>query len=98
LIRRSVAKDVYDCACRACLSDGAKIHVNHAIRNSSHRSSRDAIHAQRRAKRDARAAATYVHPPQEDIEKDITPVAPEVPHEEMERSASTSRHGRGKRG
>jgi hypothetical protein len=82
--------------CSACLSKGAKIPVRHAIRNSSQRASRAAIQAQRKAKRDARAVATEVHPPQEDVEEGIAPEALEVPREEVELTASTSRRGRGR--
>ena len=98
MTRQGVAKDVNNGACSAYLSNGAQIHVYHAIRNSSQRPSRDAIHDQRWANRNAWAAATYVHPPQEDIEEDIAPVALEVPHEEVERPVSTSLRGRGKGG
>jgi hypothetical protein len=69
--------------------NGAKIHERHDIRKFSQGSSRVAILAQWRAKRDARAATTKVHPPQEDMEKDIAPEALEVPHEEMQTTAST---------
>ena len=80
--------------CSACLSKGAKIRVRHAIRNSSQRASRVAIQVQRKAKSDARAAIAEVHPPQEDMEERIAPEALQVPHKEVEMTASTSRRER----
>ena len=82
--------------CIACLSKGVKIPDKHAIRNSFQRASHVAIQGQRKAKRDARAAAAEVHPPKEDMEESIAPEALEVPHEEVETIASTSCRGRGR--
>jgi hypothetical protein len=44
----------------------------------------------------AMEVATEVHPPQEDVEEGIAPEALEVPREEVELTASTSRRGRGR--
>jgi len=44
--------------CQACLNDGAKISVRHAIRNYAQRASRDVVDVQRKAKRDAQSIAS----------------------------------------
>ena len=84
--------------CRSCLSDGAKIPVRHAIRNSAQRHAQAAVRAQREAKSDAHASTRQVHIPQEEIAQGIAPEALEVhmTHEEMETTASTSWRGRGR--
>ena len=82
----------------ACLNGKAKIPVRHAIRNSSQRASRDALAAQRKAKRDAQSIASgnvEDEQPQTVQEKTAHHQDNQQPLEEIETTASTpARHGR----
>jgi hypothetical protein len=53
--------------CQACIADGAKIPVRHAIRNAPQRAVRVAVDAERRAWREAQSDAE-VQPPQHEVE------------------------------
>ncbi len=84
--------------CRACQSDDgwmpkSRVDMPYVTRHNDLLKFR----AHRKAKRDAHAAVTELHPPQEDIVQVIAPEALEVQLslEEMETTASTSRFGIG---
>ncbi len=67
--------------CQACIADGAKIHVQHAIRNAPQRAARDdAVDAERIARREVQSGAE-VQPPQQEVEMTAN---------------ATSRRGRGR--
>jgi len=53
--------------CQACIADGAKIHVRHAIRNVAQRAARVVVDIERRSRRDAQSGVE-VQPPQEEVE------------------------------
>jgi hypothetical protein len=53
--------------CQACIADGAKIPVRHAIRNATQRAARVAVDAERKARREAQSSAE-VQPPQQEVE------------------------------
>ncbi len=53
--------------CQACIADGAKILVRHAIRNATQRAARVAVDAERSARRGAQSGVE-VQPSQEEVE------------------------------